>query len=69
MTSFFNLQNTIELNGNKQLNFHGAATGFDPNLSFEELEQIHKNVFYLKIASILLVSGISIVFGIMPYLW
>jgi hypothetical protein len=69
MTSFFGLQNNIDLIDNKQINFHAASHGLDPNLSLVELEKIHNNVFYLKITSILLVSGISIIFGIMPYMW
>lgn len=69
MTSFFGLQNNIDSNVIKPVNFNGASHGLDPNLSLEELEKIHNNVFYIKIASILMVSGISIIFGIMPYMW
>lgn len=69
MTSFFSLQNNINPIDAKQVNLHGAAHGLDPNLSLEEIEKIHTTVFYMKIASILLVSGISLLFGIMPYMW
>jgi hypothetical protein len=69
MTSFFSLQTNIILNDIKPVNLNGAAHGLDSNLSKEEIEKIHNNVFYLKIASIFLVSGMSILFGIMPYMW
>jgi hypothetical protein len=41
MTSFFSLQNNIDLNDVKQVNLHGAAHGLDPNLSLEEIEKIN----------------------------
>ena len=69
MNSFFSLQTNIILNDIKPVNLNSAAHGLDSNLSLEEIEKIHDNVFYLKIASIFLVSGISILFGIMPYMW
>lgn len=69
MNNFIGLANNIGSNDIKTVNYHGVANGLDENLTLEEIEKIHNNVFYLKIASILFVTGISLLFGIMPYMW
>jgi len=68
MNNFIPLQ-INDLNDRKDVNLHVSLVGLNENLTLEEIENINRNVFYLKIVSILFISGVSILFGLMPYMW
>lgn len=70
MNNFLPKENNIQLIDNlKTVNFQSAPIGLDEGLTQEEIQNINNNVFYMKLASILIVTGISLLFGIMPYVW
>jgi len=42
---------------------------FDHNLTPLEIETLEREVFLMKIGSIFIITGISMLFGIIPFLW
>jgi len=69
MNNLIGLSNDLDINNIGNINYQATLSGFDDNISFEEIEKIHNNVFYIKIASIIILGGVSLLFGIMPLMW